>query len=255
MPKGRGYDIFPRTFKARLLLALAFVGGLTMIGGWVASLALMGTLFSGWFELPPCSRSELNACLEPQAGLASTAQTSCAGSGRRVCFVPLGQVDPDQMRSLVQYYQDEYRLHVGVLTPSAIPEQMVSRDREQIDGESLADYMGTLFAADFNDPDVVLIGLTPLDLYAHDENWRFELGFADWSGPSRGVVSTYRMHLGILRLVSNERVLSRTRKMVTKYIGLMYYRLPLSKDPTSPMYGQIMGVSDLDDMKEPLVVP
>jgi hypothetical protein len=27
MPKGRGYDIFPRTFKARLLLAAVLLGG------------------------------------------------------------------------------------------------------------------------------------------------------------------------------------------------------------------------------------
>ena len=166
--------------------------------------------------------------------------------------MPLGQVDPDVVRNLVDYYWQEYGLRIGVLTPSAVPAEMVSDERRQIDGASLADYLGKLFPADYADPDVVLIGLTPLDLYAHDEDWRFELGYADWSGPSHGVVSTYRMHLGTFFLVDDERVLSRTRKMVTKYLGLMVYRLPLSDDPTSPMYGHIMSVSDLDEMREPL---
>ena len=141
-----------------------------------------------------------------------------------------------------------------MLTPSAIPADLTNRQRGQIDGASLAGYMGELFPAEFHDPNVALIGLTPLDLYAADENWRFELAAADWSGPSHGVVSSYRMYWAMSGLANDQLVLLRTRKMVTKYIGLMYYRLPLSDDPTSPMYGHIMAVSDLDNMQEPLPI-
>lgn len=249
MKAGRDYDIFPRTFKARLVLAIAFVGGLSLVAGWVALLVVGPHLT---FELPPCSGSEREACLEAQTELVTMAQASCQGSEGRVCFVPLGRVDPDLVRDLVKYYRDEYGLEIGLLTPSAIPADMTNSRREQIDGESLADYMGTLFPADVADPNVVLIGLTPLDLYAKDTDWRFELGYADWSAQSRAVVSTYRMHVGMFHMVDNERVLSRTRKMVTKYIGLTLYRLPLSDDPSSPMYGHVMSVTDLDKMDEPL---
>ena len=62
------------------------------------------------------------------------------------------------------------------------------------------------------------------------------------------------MHLGTSRLVDDERVLSRTRKLVTKYLGLMFYGLPLSDDPTSPMFGNILSVGDLDRMEEVLPV-
>lgn len=249
MKAGRGYDIFPRTFKARLLLALAFVGGLLLMAGWVAVSVLV---ICGLFELPPCSGSEREACLQPQTELTAIAQPSCEGSQRRICLVPLGQVDPDLVRSLVKYYRDEYGLEIGVLTPSAIPPDMIDSHRRQIGGESLADYMGALFPAD---PNVVLIGLTPLDLYSEDRDWRFELGCADWSAQPRGVVSTYRMHLGTLRLVDDERVFSRTRKLVTKYMGLMFYGLPTSHDPESPMYDRILRVTDLDRMQEPLFGP
>jgi hypothetical protein len=62
------------------------------------------------------------------------------------------------------------------------------------------------------------------------------------------------MHLGAFGLVDDERVLTRTRKLVTKYIGFMHYGLPASEDPTSPMYGSILSVPDLDTMEEPLSV-
>ena len=255
MTAERGYDIFPRTWKARLLLAVAFVGGLCIIAGYVAYYVFTLSACYGWFGSPPCSGSDLEGCLPAQSELAPAAEASCEGVGLRICFVPLGQVDPDLVRNLADHYRYDYGMRTGVLTPSAVPEEMVSHERHQIDGASLADYMGKLFPADFEDPNVVLIGLTPLDLYAHDRDWNFELGWADWSGPGHGVVSTYRMHLGRFFLVDDERVLSRTRKMVTKYVGLMYMRFPLSDDPTSPMYGNIMSVSDLDRMKDSLFDP
>ena len=255
MTAERGYDIFPRTWKARLLLALAFVGGMCLIAGWFAFTFLLNGVLSGLFERPPCSGSKLEGCLAAQAELAPKAQDSCEGSGSRICFVPLGQVDPDLVRNLVDYYRDQYGLRIGVLSPSAVPAEIINRDREQIDCPSLADYLQKLFPADYEDPNVVLIGLTPLDLYDHGRQWNFEMACWNWSDQARGVVSTYRLHLGTFRLVNDERVLSRSRKLVTKGIGLMFYHLSTSDDPTSPMYGHIMSVSDLDKMKEPLDGP
>jgi len=255
MGAGKGYDIFPRTFKARLLLAMAFVGGLCVVAGWVALVVVVNYGIFGLFEVPPCSGSEREGCLEAQTELAAIAQPSCEGSERRVYFVPLGQVDPDLVHNLVKYYRDEYGLEIGLLAPRAIPADMTNPRREQIDGESLANSLGTLFPADFNDPQVSLIGLTPLDLYAEDRDWRFQLGYANWSAQSRAVVSTYRMHLGTFGLVDDEHVFSRTRRLVTKYIGFMFYGLPPSDDPTSPMYGNILRVSDLDKMEEPIFGP
>ena len=102
---------------------------------------------------------------------------------------------------------------------------------------------------------VALIGLTPMDLYAHDRDWFFQMAYVNYSAQSRAVVSTYRMHLGIFRPADDERVFSRARKLVTKYIGLMVYDLTLNDDPTSPMFGNVLSVWDLDEMQEPLFVP
>lgn len=251
MKGGRDYDIFPRTWKSQALLALGFVGA-SLTWGWLAVVFLAGDVIPDVFELPPCSGSEREGCLDAQTELQPIARESCDGFGRRVCFAPLGRVDADLVRNLVRYYRDEYGLEIGVLTPSAVPPEMIDRDRGQIDGDSLASYLGVLFPSDFENRDVALIGLTPLDLYTEDRDWNFLLGTADWSEQSRAVVSTYRMNLGTFGLADDERVLSRTRKLVTKYLGLMFYRLPLSDDPRSPMYNNILRVSDLDRMEEPL---
>ena len=63
----RSYDIFPRTFKARLLLALAFLGGIAIIASYFAVFFLVAS--EGFFQRPPCSGPEQRACLEPQADL------------------------------------------------------------------------------------------------------------------------------------------------------------------------------------------
>ena len=43
---------------------------------------------------------------------------------------------------------------------------------------------------------------------------------------------------------------SRLRKMVIKNIGMMYYGLPVSRDPRSVLYGNVLGLDDLDYMSE-----
>jgi hypothetical protein len=46
----------------------------------------------------------------------------------------------------------------------------------------------------------------------------------------------------------------RARKMVGKYIALMYYELPLSDNPRSITYRSIGGLDDLDRIDERIPV-
>ncbi|KKK96022.1 hypothetical protein LCGC14_2666970, partial [marine sediment metagenome] len=80
MATGRGYDIFPRTFKARLLLAAGFAAGLAIMASWVAVLAFGSYGISELFENPPCTGSEREGCLEAQTELVPIAQAWCEGS-------------------------------------------------------------------------------------------------------------------------------------------------------------------------------
>jgi hypothetical protein len=43
---------------------------------------------------------------------------------------------------------------------------------------------------------------------------------------------------------------SRLRKMIFKNIGIMCYSLPVSQDPKSVLYGNVLSLGDLDYMRE-----
>ena len=342
MGAGRGYDIFPRTFKARLLLALAFLAGLAITGSYLAVSLVTCDFFDfldevevtvenrtdrlltiyvagqseavvtpgdttafttqkiSWkfggakvqavdsngvvvFEddldlgdlermdyrivieppaedsgsvYPPCYGSELPACLGAQTELQAIARDSCEGSGRRVCLVPLGQVSPELIEHFVDHYAEQYGIPASVLAPVAIPRELVDPLREQVDGVTLIDYAGSLFPEEYVDSDVVLIALTPVDLYDRTSTWRFIFGTKGTYTDPKAVVSTFRMNPQTFGEPRNDELLfSRARKLVTKYIGLLYYGLPLSDDPRSPLYDSILSLGDLDRMEEPLPVP
>ena len=347
MPKGRGYDIFPQTFKARLLLAAGFAAGLSIIAGYLVVIALsfnyldffdevevtvenrterlltiyvsgqsevvatpgdtttFTTLKIQWqlggalvqavdfngvvvfeddldlgdlermgyriviepitvnvvpkgdisYEYPPCYGPHLDACLEAQTELAPYVSDTCEGEGRRLCFLPLGRVSPELVLGLAVHYEDQYGIQVSVLTASDIPTELVDPIRGQIDAGTLVDYAVSLRPEEYGDSDVVLIALTPVDLYDRTSSWRFLFGLKGSFADPGAIVSTYRMNpesFGEPR--DDELTISRARKLVTKYIGLLYFDLPVSGDPKSPMFDNILSVSDLDRMEEPLPV-
>ncbi|MFB3093343.1 MAG: hypothetical protein ACE1ZN_02910, partial [Dehalococcoidia bacterium] len=73
---------------------------------------------------------------------------------------------------------------------------------------------------------------------------------------ARAVVSTSRLNPKFFGISEGQGALySRTRKLITKNLGLLYYGLPPSDDPESPLYNSILSTADLDNMEEPLPVP
>jgi predicted Zn-dependent protease len=201
---------------------------------------------------PPCSGENRERCLEPQTELDSISVDSCAGTGLRVCLVPIGTIDPGLVAHLIAYYRDEYGLSVEVLTPSPIPSEIHDSARGQIDGGRLAQHMGELFPDDYSDPDAVLIGLTPVDLYLNTTDWRF-IFWAASNEIHKGVVSTFRMNPETFGMRPNDDLLySRARKVVTRLIGTLYYGLSETKDPESLLYDNVLSVDDLDRMSEKL---
>jgi predicted Zn-dependent protease len=97
-----------------------------------------------------------------------------------------------------------------------------------------------------------LIAVTAEDIYMTEmkNQWRFTFSLRDHDDRF-AVVSYARMNPANLGDPAGEGLLrSRLRKMVMKNIGIMYYRLPLSENPRSVLYGRILGVDDLDRMTE-----
>ncbi len=208
-------------------------------------------------ELPqaPCIGAAYASCLEAQTQIQSISHTSCDGSGKRVCLVPLGAVPPGLIEQLVGYYRDQYGLNVTVLTPASVPGNIANPLRGQIDAPTLARYVGKLFPEAYGDPNVVLIGITPLDLYDATSHFRYVFGIKSSPANPKAIISTFRMDPETYSEPPNDALLySRGRKLLTKYIGLLYYGLAPSSDPQSPLYDSILGPDDLDNMQEPLPV-
>jgi predicted Zn-dependent protease len=197
-----------------------------------------------------CSPSNYAECLEVETGLVAVS-TECEGESLRICLVPLGKVSPDLVAHLTDYYEKEYGLRISVLGPGAIPESLLNDERRQIDALDLQELIQTRFPQYQGNADVILIGLTPVDVYIGTSDWRYAFGMS-YPQP---VISTARMSPAAYGANDDNKLwYIRVRKLMSKYIGLWYYDLELSDDPDSPMFNNILSPDDLDRMDEPLPV-
>ena len=101
------------------------------------------------------------------------------------------------------------------------------------------------------DPRTRVIAVTAQDMYIkRRESWRFALSLRS-NENTIAVVSYARMDPANLGNTPDEELLrSRLRKMIFKNIGIMCYDLPVSQDPKSVLYGNVLSLGDLDYMSE-----
>ncbi len=202
-----------------------------------------------------CTGPALPACLEAQTALTNTSPSCLPANVRRVCLVPLGKISVKLVDDLVAYYQQQFGLTVTVLTPQPIAAKLEDPLRQQIDAGFLMDYMGERFPDANSDPSAVLIGVTPVDLYESGSHIRYLFGLKGTPDNPKAVLSSLRMDPQFYSEDADQDLyISRTRKLLSKYIGYLYFQLPLSSDPASPMYDSIGGPDDVDRMTEPLPV-
>ena len=162
--------------------------------------------------------------------------------GRTVHLVPLGDYPISDVEALADYFAARYDLRIELHAAVAIPEAARDDARGQLIAEELiAGMRATLPAA--GDSARVVIGITGEDLYSRARpDWAWAFGLR--TDGHLAVISSARMRI----LAAEELADARLRKMVSKYIGLLYYGLQESTDPRSVMYGNILGVRDLDRM-------
>jgi predicted Zn-dependent protease len=184
----------------------------------------------------------------------SSGDDSCEGSGQRICLVPLGNVSGDLVGHLVDRYRHEYGLEIRVLDNKSIPTELADAEREQVGGIALIEYMGALVPEAYADPDAIVVGLTPVDIYFEERDWRFAFWVSN-DHMNKGVVSFFRMNPETFGMDRDDSLLyTRVRKVVTHLIGTLYYRLPGSDDPRSVMYNNVLSLDDLDLMDEKLPI-
>jgi len=148
----------------------------------------------------------------------------------------------------VSYYKEKSGIDVITLEPLPLRLAAIDNRRQQQVAEEIVELMKRTYPNLVADPNAVLIGLTNEDMYMRKyDDWQF--AFSYWVNGRFGVVSSARMNTNNVGAAPNDEILNRRmRKMVTKAIGMLYYRLPTSNDPKSAMYEDISSVQDLDNM-------
>ena len=166
------------------------------------------------------------------------------GSGK-VYFVPIGDFPASEIEKLRSYYASKYGLAIETLPQQNFPATVMNSERGQVTAESAIDWIKQQNSELANNPQAILIGLTTEDMHIARYDWQFAFS---WRQENRyAIISTARMSL---RKPSAEKAHSRLRKMVTKNIGILYYKLRPSDDPRSVLYKNVGGLSELDRMGE-----
>ncbi|HVF66964.1 MAG TPA: hypothetical protein VM914_04850 [Pyrinomonadaceae bacterium] len=164
-----------------------------------------------------------------------------------IYFLPLGDFSPAKAEALAAYYRDKYGIEVETLPAVPLNPSAVNSERRQLIAEAVIELIKAAAPDLVKDPRVILIGLTSEDMYISQYSWQFTFS---WRHEGRyAVVSDARMSIG-LRGAPAGGAMTRLRKMVTKNIGVLYYRLPQSDDPRSVLYKNVGGIDELDYMGE-----
>ena len=180
------------------------------------------------------------------------ASVSCGGSssaGQKIYFAAVGEMRSVHLDVLQAYYEQRYDLTIEVLPPIGLEPMVVDERRRQLIAEELIELMKRRYPEHARSPQSILIGITEGDMYIREVNWRF--AFARRDGDRFAIVSSARMDpVSFGFLPDDELLQTRLRKMLSKNIGIMYYKLPQKSDRRSVMFGPILGIDDLDSMGE-----
>ena len=170
---------------------------------------------------------------------------SLHGPGR-VYLVPFDGFPPDKAKAVADHYRRGFGTPVELAPAATSPSDAYNAARHQWSVSALLTMLKHLYPSER----AVVIGLTESDIYIPGVNWRYAFSYRQEG--RLAVVSTARMQRGCLGLVraSEDRLMARLRKMVGKNIGVLHYKLPLSRDRRSLLYAYVGGPQELDAMSE-----
>jgi predicted Zn-dependent protease len=185
-----------------------------------------------------CAVLVLSACLA--AGCKKTS----------VYFVPVGNAPITQINDLVMHYQQKFDLKSEVLPGIVTSASIFDFNRQQLVAEDVIEGLKGHYSKYLRNDSTILIGVTNEDMYPRGQDWEFCFGWRE--AKSRiAVVSTARMNLHYIgEPIGATDSLTRMRKVITKDIGLMYYRKSPSHNPHSVLFDGILGIQELDQVSE-----
>ena len=187
----------------------------------------------------------------PGAALPAKTKPVTPRSEPTIYFIPFDRFPIYELNELAEHFRRRYELKIEVLDP--IPIEVGTHDARtgQVVAEKLVVSMRQVYPQHAGSSKAWLLGFTSEDMKAASiPKWSFVFGWR--SPPERaGVISSARLFLTNPSVPANQaRPEIRLRKVVTRYLGLLYYHLPLNRNPRSILYYELGGIDDLDAVGE-----
>ncbi len=140
-----------------------------------------------------------------------------------------------------------YHVPVGALPGIALPRWTLDADERQLVAQRLIRLLGQTYDARGS---AVIIGITAFDMYDEVEDLRHEFSLRAF--PHYGVVSTSSLGATVFDRLTGHTRHERTRKLLARTIGFLYYGREVVDDPHSLLRSQMHSVDDIDELDEEL---
>jgi predicted Zn-dependent protease len=170
-----------------------------------------------------------------------------------VVVVPMGTVQADLIDTVSRRVGERWSIPIEVRPRVALDPSLIDARRRQVIAERSLAWLEARFAPEASDR--IVIGVVGEDLYIAGRSWRYAFSLRKRRSPAPGlaIMSIARMSEAFYGHPEDRTVLaSRFGKMLTKNVGVLYFGLPLSEDPRSVMFDDVMGPDDLDRMGDAL---
>ena len=175
--------------------------------------------------------------------LGATAQPFAPDRACGVYVVPVDSASEADAARLARALRRKAPVQACVTPSFRLDSSAVDHRREQLDTVTVADQLARAFQDARGIAPATVLGVTAFDMYsstfADDE---FDFGAAKQFGQQKqgfAVVSTARMGSG-------EERFRRLETMSMRYLGLLYFGLPESSDPTSALAPAVRTLEELD---------
>jgi predicted Zn-dependent protease len=164
-------------------------------------------------------------------------------------LLPLGSEAVEDTTGLAEYLHDALGLTAQTLPVVDLDERHWNQQRLQWNAEGILHQLRANQAKLGGRPNAVVIGVTASDIYIPSIDWRYAFAYRQSGGFA--VLSSARLCGATWehQTPTDELRVSRLRKVLLKQVGLLYYHLPLSRDPRSVLYSEVLGVEELDRME------
>lgn len=215
--------------RASFLLALVTAVVLTMFG---TSLS----------EAGPIEPKAEDPALVQEEGLPLLRQSS------GIWLVRIGRSERIPLQKLADDLFFRYRLPIGVLAEiETIPSYALDDREHRLIGEELLRLLGQWYEARGN---ATIIGVTDYDMRSRSLDLSHTSSLR--STAHYGVVSTSHLGGNVTDRIRGNTRYKRTRKLVARNIGFLFFGRPEVDDPHSLLRPQMSGTSDIDALEEKL---